>query len=369
MESLVAANIKQRPFRSLISAAGVALGVALVMMFTGLARGMSDDLKNRSTNVQAEIMFTRKGSMSLTGSSLNLDVEYAKLLREVNGVRDAVPVALHISQGRRGFGFQHIEGVDCDAYAKMNNIQLKEGRHPVNNNEVVIDSTKANDDSLKVGDNLELFGGKIYKIVGIFSPPSRARTKMTLGAMQDIMESSEKCTYVLVKIKDGFTQEDVAKNIMERFKANAEGIKIQFTKDVFTSLDKQIPALNTFLRVLVGLGAVVSALVVMLAMYTTITERTREIGILKALGASRGFIVSEIVKEALLISLIGLVAGFIVSIIASYFIHRNYGLIFDFGWGWTLTAALIGLLGGSLGALYPAVRAANLDPVNALAYE
>lgn len=366
MESLVAANIKQRPFRSLISAAGVALGVALVMMFTGLSRGMSDDLKNRSTNVQAEIMFTRKGAISLTSSSLNLDVEYAKLLREVNGVQEAVPVALYISQGRRGFGFQQIEGVDWDAYAKMNKVQLTSGTHPVNNNEVVIDSVKANDDKLKVGDELELFNAQKYKVVGIYTPPSRARTKMTLAAMQDIMESPEKCTYVLVKCKDGFTQEVVAKNIETKFGA---GYKIQFTKDVFTSLDKQIPALNTFLRVLVGLGAVVSSLVIMLAMYTTITERTREIGILKALGASRGFIISEIVKEALLISTIGLVIGFVISIVASYFIHRNYGLIFDFGWGWTLTAALIGLLGGSLGALYPAVRAANLDPVNALAYD
>jgi putative ABC transport system permease protein len=365
MESLVTANIKQRPLRSLISAAGVALGVALVMMFTGLSRGMSDDLKKRSTNVQAEIMFTRKGSISLTSSSLNLDVEYAKLLKQVDGVQDAIPVALYIAQGRRGFGFQQIEGVDWNGYSKMNNIQLISGNQPKNNDEVVIDSTKANDDSLKVGDELELFGDKKYKIVGIYSPPSRARVKMSLAAMQDIMQSPEKCTYVLVKCKDGVTQEEVAKRIEEKLPGN----KIQFTKEVFTGIEKQIPALNTFLRVLVGLGAIVSALVVMLAMYTTITERTREIGILKALGASRGFIISEIVKEALLISTIGLAVGFILSFIAAYFIHRAYGLIFDFSWGWIITAALIGLLGGSIGALYPAVRAANLDPVNALSYE
>jgi putative ABC transport system permease protein len=365
MESLITANIKQRPLRSMISAAGVALGVALVMMFTGLSRGMSDDLKKRSTNVQAEIMFTRKGSISLTASSLNLDVQYAKLLREIDGVQDAIPVALYILQGRRGFGFQQIEGVDWNDYSKMNNIQLITGNPPKNNEEVVIDLTKANDESLKVGDELELFGDKKYKIAGIYSPPSRARVKMTLEAMQDILQSPEKCTYVLIKCKDGVSQEEVAKRIEEKLPGN----KIQFTKEVFTGIEKQIPALNTFLRVLVGLGAIVSALVVMLAMYTTITERTREIGILKALGASRSFIISEIVKEALLISASGLVVGFILSFIASYFIRRTYGLIFDFSWGWMITAAMIGLLGGSIGALYPAIRAANLDPVNALSYE
>jgi putative ABC transport system permease protein len=147
------------------------------------------------------------------------------------------------------------------------------------------------------------------------------------------------------------------------------GNTIQPTRDVFTSFEKSIPYLGVFLRVLVGLAAVVSALVVMLAMYTTITERTREIGILKAMGASRGYIVGIIEKEAILISVIGLIAGFIVSVIAGYFIHRAYGLVFEYSWRWALVAAAIGLIGGILGALYPAWRASNLDPVNALAYE
>jgi putative ABC transport system permease protein len=123
------------------------------------------------------------------------------------------------------------------------------------------------------------------------------------------------------------------------------------------------------LRALVGLAAIVSALVVMLAMYTTITERTREIGVLKALGASRGFIVSLIEQEAFLISLIGLIVGFAVSLAAGYLIHRAYGLMFEYGWHWALVAAAIGVGGGLLGALYPAVRAASLDAVTALSYE
>jgi putative ABC transport system permease protein len=107
----------------------------------------------------------------------------------------------------------------------------------------------------------------------------------------------------------------------------------------------------------------------MLAMYTTITERTREIGMLKALGASRGYIVSVIEREAFVISLLGLVLGFIVSFVAGFLIHRAYGLMFEYGWRWALVAALIGVGGGTLGALYPAMRAANLDPVNALSYD
>ncbi len=136
-----------------------------------------------------------------------------------------------------------------------------------------------------------------------------------------------------------------------------------------TNIEQSIPYLGVFLRALVALAAVVSALVVMLAMYTTITERTREIGVLKALGASRGFIVWLIEQEAFLISLIGLVVGFAVSLAAGYLIHKAYGLQFEYGWRWAAAAALIGLGGGLLGALYPAVRAASLDAVAALSYE
>jgi putative ABC transport system permease protein len=135
------------------------------------------------------------------------------------------------------------------------------------------------------------------------------------------------------------------------------------------NFERSIPFLGVFLRALVALSAVVSALVVMLAMYTTITERTREIGILKALGASRRYIVSTIEQEALVISLLGLAAGFAVSFAAKVLIQRAYGLPFDYGWRWALVAAAIGLGGGLLGALYPAARAASLDPVNALSYE
>jgi len=64
-----------------------------------------------------------------------------------------------------------------------------------------------------------------------------------------------------------------------------------------------------------------------------------------------------------------LIAGFVVSLIAGFLIHRVYGLMFEYSWTWALTAAAIGLLGGVVGALYPALRASNLDPVAALAYD
>jgi putative ABC transport system permease protein len=365
MINLVAANIRQRPVRSLVSIAGVALGVALVMLFTGLSRGMSNDMQRRSSNVRAEIIFTRPGSMELTSSTANLSTKYVERLEAIEGVEGAVPVIRYVFQGGKGFGFEQVEGVDWPAFAKMNEMRLVEGHAPEAADEVVIDEAKARNGKLVVGNTLNLFGGKPYRIAGIYAPESGARVKMSLSAMQNALEAEGKCTYILVKCRDANAQLEVAKRINEALPGN----KIQLTRDVLTSIEKSIPYLGVFLRVLVGLSAIVSSLVVMLAMYTTITERTREIGILKAMGASRGFIIGVIEKEAMMISVLGLIAGFVITVVAGLLIHRVFGLIFEYGWGWAITAAAIGLLGGALGALYPAVRAANLDAVSALSYE
>jgi putative ABC transport system permease protein len=365
MDNLVVSNIRQRPIRTLVSVAGIALGVCLVMLFTGLARGMSSDMQRRASNVRAEIIFTRPGSMQLTASTANLSTKYVENLKQIEGVEEVLPVIRYVLQGNRGLGFEQIEGVEWEPFARVNQLHLVAGIAPQKMDEIVIDETKARNNQLDVGSNLKLFNDKQYRITGVYAPESGARIKMMLAAMQEALESPGRCTYILVKVRNPDEQLEVAKRIDARLPGN----KIQFTRDLFTSIEKNIPYLGVFLRVLVGLAAVVSALVVMLAMYTTITERTREIGILKALGASRRYIVFIIESEALLISVVGLVAGFALSFAAGYLIHQFYGLFFEFSWGWALTAAAIGILGGAFGALYPALRASNLDAVSALAYE
>ena len=366
MESLVVSNIRQRPVRAMVSVAGVGLGVCLVMLFTGLARGMSSDLQRRSQSIKSEIIFTRAGGSNLVETTANLSTKYVEKLLEIEGVDQAVPAIRYASQAGRGFGFEQIEGVDWEPFARMNGVRLVEGRAPEGREEVVIDETKARNNEVGVGGTVNLFGNIPYRVAGIYAPEAGPRVKMPLDAMQFRLPAEpDKCTWIYVKVREGESEAEVARRIDEALPGN----KIQFTRDVFTSVEKSIPYLGVFLRTLVALAAVVSALVVMLAMYTTITERTREIGILKALGASRGYIVAEIEKEAVVISVIGLAVGFLVSFVAGNLIHRAYGLIFEYGWEWALAAALIGLAGGVLGALYPAVRAANLDPVSALAYD
>jgi putative ABC transport system permease protein len=307
----------------------------------------------------------RPGAIQLTSTTENLDTRYVGRLKQIEGVEEALPVIRYFFQGNKGIGLEQIDGVDWNIYSSMNGINMVAGHGPQNLDEVVIDEIKARNSNLHLGDLFRPFGTGDYRVVGIYSPESGARVKMSLEAMQKRLQVENKCTFIFVKLRNPDQLQEVAQRIDRELPGN----RIQPTREVFTSFEKSIPFLNTFLRVLVGLSAVVSSLVVMLAMYTTITERTREIGILKAMGASRGYIVGIIEKEAILISFIGLLAGFAASLLAGYLIHREYGLVFEYSWAWALVAAAIGVIGGILGALYPAWRASNLDPVNALAYE
>src|SRR5215510_10647219 len=119
MDNLVTSNIRQRPIRTLVSEAGVALGVALVMLFTGLARGMSNDLQRRATNVRAELIFMRPGAVQLTATTANLDTRYVDRLKQIEGIEEALPVIRHFNQGTKGIGLEQIDGVESGAYVKL----------------------------------------------------------------------------------------------------------------------------------------------------------------------------------------------------------------------------------------------------------
>lgn len=366
MLELVLANLRVRPFRTLISVIGVALGVVLVVLFTGLARGMTEDMARRASNWKAEIVFTRPGAMELTSSNASVSTTYAEKLLEIEGVKSTVPVIRYISPNTKGrWGLQQIDGVEWNSFSAMNDISLIKGRAPVADDEVIFDERQMRDDNAKIGDTVELFGGKSYKIVGVFAPPSGSRIKMSLAAMQNALGAPNKSTYILVKLEDGANVEETAARINKALPGN----KINLTRDLVIDAQERIPALNTFLKVLVGLGAFVSTIFVLLSMYTTITERRKEIGILKSLGASKAFIISTIEGEAFLIGVLGILLGFAAAFSASFIIGRSFELPFEFSWNWILTAVLIAVGGSLAGALYPAWRASTIDPVEVMVNE
>src|SRR5437868_14167166 len=194
------------------------------MLFTGLARGMSDDLQQRSSNVSAEIIFTRPGSTQIIASSANVSTKYVPLLQAIDGVESVTPVIRHVYPSG-SFGFDQVEGVEWDSFSKMNNIRLIRGHAPTGPDEVLIDETKASRNH-PVGSPLKIFGDKVYRVAGIYAPESGARVKLTLASLQDALEAPGKCTFIYVKLKNPADQIAVAKRIDQQFPGN----KIQMTR-------------------------------------------------------------------------------------------------------------------------------------------
>ena len=378
MDSLVVENVKHRPLRTAISVAGVALGVILIVLTVGLAHGMMRNTAERQANVLAEIMFYPSGDFSpATGGALTLDTIYARAIVEgtsrvpaIAGVEAISPVAQYLQTSSSGIGFEILEGVDFESYQRVTALRIVEGRLPVGD-EVVVDERYAAEkkdvegQKIRVGGKIILFGRPV-PVVGVYGPEMGARVKMPLETMQRyVVAGAPKASFLLVKVAKSADQEAVATSLKSVYPNN----RIVMTRDIPTLMSGSIGSREVFLTVVVRLAAVISTLVILLAMYTTIIERTREIGVLKSLGASRGFIVSTIVKEALLVSAIGIVAGTLIAIAGKYGIEAATSLHVDVELKWVGIAAIIALVGGALGALYPALKAAYQDPVKALSYE
>jgi putative ABC transport system permease protein len=135
-------------------------------------------------------------------------------------------------------------------------------------------------------------------------------------------------------------------------------------------LNTSVPALDAFLTVVMGVAVSIGLLVIFLSTYTTISERTREIGILRSMGASRPYIVTLILNEAGVLAAAGVVAGIglslgIASLVPSFYPTITILILPN----WILNATLFAVMSALLGALYPSLRAAGQDPVESLAYE
>ena len=312
MNNLILANIKQRPLRTGISIIGVALGVILVVLVVGLARGTMRDSVERQTNVDAEIRFFPPGHLGfVTGANpLLLPAGYADAI--INGVRPAAeepdiepkppvpgvaavsPVGEMVQPSPGGIGFEFVDGIDFESFVRVTDLKivegraLSDGRSPSTQYEAIVDRhyTEINKGSdgqpVSVGSQITVLGHE-FKVVGIYEPSVLARVKIPLHTLQQLMGGAENCTFVLVRTTNPENAEQVKSTLQQFYPGN----NVLLTSDLPALYSQGIRAVEIFLDVVVGLAVVISTLVILLAMYTTIIERTREIGVLKSLGASK----------------------------------------------------------------------------------
>jgi putative ABC transport system permease protein len=367
MNNLVASNLTHHPGRTLASVIGVAVGVILVILTVGLVRGKLRDKGQRDANIGVEIMLFKGGKgISLTSADMTIPESDVEAVRAVPGVAAATPVGQNIEMGGSGgLGIRQVDGVDFQSFAAASNLRITEGQPlPQSGDVAIIDFREAANHRIKVGDKIRALGRDLT-VVGIYEPEAGARSKVPLATMQDLLGAPGKCSMIFVKCQNAVEQEAVAARILEKF----PDYSFILTRNLPELFANGIAPLNVFLNVVKGLATVISLLIILLTMYTTVAERTRQIGVMKSLGASKFWIAWVFEKEALLISLLGVVAGLAIAVLARYALVNGLGLTIDLEAESILYSSVAGLGAGLLGALYPAMRAASQDPVEALSYE
>ena len=164
-------------------------------------------------------------------------------------------------------------------------------------------------------------------------------------------------------------EEDVRKEILAT--PGMEQYNVITTEEYLSSITPdRLPGFNIGLRVVIGIAVVIGFLVIFQSMYTAVMERTREIGILKSLGASRSYIVGIVLRETGLLALVGIAAGVAGSYALSGVLQNRFPTLdFVINVPYVWKAVVIAFIGALCGALYPAFKAAGKDPIDALAYE
>lgn len=367
MDSLVFSNMLHRPARTFVSVLGIAVGVLLIVFTVGLSNGTMRERGKREANVGAEIMFRAPGTLGLSGSeSFRMPISLRDEVAKVEGVQHVVPIGQNsVASEDNNTGSRLVDGIEFDDYAQVVGINIIEGRKlAASGDEAIIDTGWQKQKKFKLGDKLKIYE-KDFTIVGTYEPAAGARLKVPLLTMQAQLGGEGKATAFLVKTVQGQDAKAIADRLHERFPEN----QILLTSDLEELYMQGIPALNVFLNVFIGVAAVISALVILLTMYTTVTERTRQIGIMKSLGMSSGKIAWTITQEALLISFLGIVGGIVLTVVLRALLSLVTTLEVELSPWVLLITFVVGLIGGAIGGLYPAMKAARLDAVEALSYE
>ncbi len=368
MNRMIVGNLVHRPMRSLITIVAVALEVTMILLIVGLCLGMMQDSRTRTSGIGADVLVLPPGSSFIAGlSSAPMPIKVGEVLAKLPHVRSVAPAVQQTTSA--GSFFEMITGIDLPSYESMSGgFHYLQGGPFQGPNDVLVDDLFAESKHAKVGDRIDILNNK-FRICGIVERGKGGRKFVPMSTLQDLIGAKDKATIFYLKLDDPANADTVVDEIkhvpgMERYVANSMA---SYLAMMTTS---NIPGLSTFIDVVVGISVVIGFIVIFQAMYTAVMERTREIGILKSLGASKPYIVNVVLRETVLLALGGIVLGIAVSLAARAALAHRFPLLQVVVAGsWIVRATLIAVAGAIAGALYPAFKAAQKDPIDALAYE
>jgi len=369
MNKLVIGNLLHRPLRTVISVVAVAIEVMMILSIVAVMVGMVSNASTQRSGIGADIIVSPPSASFISSvGGAAVPAKIADVLAKLPHVAVAAPT---IAQFNMTGGVETIWGIDFDSYDALKPFEFLEGRKfsTPNANEVIVDDLYAHSKPGRtVGATITLLNHP-FKICGIVEHGKGGRIFLPIRVLGGLIGTPNNASVFYIKSDDLKNQELIRSEIK-----NVPGLSqytVQTMREWMSLMTPDhLPGFNIALRVVIGIAVIVGFLVIFQSFYTAVLERTREIGILKSMGASKLYIVNVVLREAILISIVGIVLGVVMTQVLKLGLSaRMPTFSFQLTNAWRLNATVIALLGSLLGALYPAWKAARKDPIDALAYE
>ena len=335
----------------------------MILTVVGISYGLLDDVARRTRGVGADILVRPPGSSIIGLSSAPMSEKILDVVRGMPHVSMATGIAVHPIGG-----LDTVTGIDIEEFDKLSGgFRYLAGGPFKNPDDVLIDERFARQRKLRAGSTLEMMN-RTWRIAGIVESGKLARIFLPLRLLQELSANTGRLTVIYVKVDDPKNTDDV----VAALKTRLPGYPV-YSMEEFASLltVDNVAGSRAFINVVIGLSIIVGFIVVSLSMYTAVLERTREIGILKSLGATPGFIVSVLARETSMLALAGSALGILLTYGTRWLI-MNYvpgSLSQNIVPSWWPIATGIAVAGALLGAVYPGWKAARQDPIEALSYE
>jgi putative ABC transport system permease protein len=366
MNKLVVGNILYRPVRAAISVFAVAIEVVMILCIVAIMMGQIQGAANLTNGVGADLIVRPPNASFLSGvGGAPVPAKVAQVLAKMPHVTVAAPV---IGNFNMSHALQTIWGIDYASYSALKPFRFVSGGPFTGPDDMIVDSLYARSNHTAVGQTIVQLNHQFH-VCGIVEAGKGGRIFVPLQTLGTLLGTPNNASLFYLKWDSPSNQGAIEQEIHAT--AGLQNYEIQTMQDYLSMMTPEhFPGFNIALRVVIGIAVIVGFLVIFQSMYTAVMERTREIGILKSLGASKATIVNLVLREAMLVAVVGIVLGVAVTqaikvLMAAKFPTLTF-LVTD---SWRLQGALIALAGSALGALYPAWKAASKDPIDALAYE
>jgi ABC-type antimicrobial peptide transport system permease subunit len=357
-------NLWRRKTRTLLTLVVIGLTIGAIVALNSLMRG-SMVLVNEMAG-GAEVMVRQREAADT--SVAFIDERIGDRIAVIPGV-ESVSGMLFAFTISEDAGMFLIQGF-APREAGIQKFQIVDGQRISTNRQIMVGRSMAEAQSLEVGDTITL-GEMRFKVVGIYES-SMAWEEMggvvTLRDAQNFAGRQRKVTFFLVDVNDPAEAEQVAARINDQFPEVHASLAGEFASEM-PDMQNSVVMSDTIAVMAVAVGGVG----MMNAMLMSVLERTREIGVLRALGWRRRRILSLIVREALALGLFGAGVGVSLALFIAWLLLQipTYGEMLIFNWELPVftQAIIVALVLGLIGGLYPALRATRMQPVEALRYE